>query len=244
MEQVSASVMNKLKNYVYAYSDPANPETPFYIGRGVGMRAFSHLKEDSASEKVNKIKEIFERKQTPVIEIIRHGMTIPEAKIAESVAIDLFGLDVLTNKQSGHSSKKLGRMSLGEICRLYGATPVSEDEINEKILLIRISRAYRPGMDARSLYEATRRAWDVSKDHAEQAEYAVSVFEGVILEVYKTVGWFPAGTIFSERDEPNPDRFEFVGDVAKEGIRKKLVGRSVAGFWSKGAQKPYRYVNC
>ncbi|QEY21607.1 hypothetical protein D0S48_13550 [Psychrobacillus sp. AK 1817] len=40
--QFSKEVINKLKYYVYIYSDPETEEI-FYVGKGIGNRVFSHL---------------------------------------------------------------------------------------------------------------------------------------------------------------------------------------------------------
>lgn len=240
---LSPLTWRRLKHYVYAYSDPETDKV-FYIGSGKGNRALHHLGESGESDKVLKINQIRAKRREPKIEIIRHGLTRNEAIIAESVAIDLFALGELTNKRLGHSAKKYGRMSLNQVRRLYEAAPIGESEIIDKVLLIRIAKEYRHGITARELYEATRRSWDVSKRRADQVEYAFSVFEGVILEVYKIAGWFTAGSIFSEKNELDDKRYEFVGGVADDLVRKKYVGRSVSDFWGKGARKPYRYVNC
>ena len=37
-------------------------------------------------------------------------------------------------------------------------------------------------------------------------------------------------------------RFEFVGQVADENIRKKYVAKSVISFYKKGEQNPIKYV--
>jgi hypothetical protein len=45
-------------------------------------------------------------------------------------------------------------------------------------------------------------------------------------------------------EEAIPNRWEFVGKVAEDRIRRKYVGKSVAHYWPKGAQNPVQYVNC
>ena len=50
-------VFQKLKYYVYLYSDPSTGRV-FYVGKGAGNRAFSHLDEESDSDKAEKIRQI------------------------------------------------------------------------------------------------------------------------------------------------------------------------------------------
>lgn len=66
----SHEICEKLKYYVYAYYDPADMSFPFYIGKGKGNRCFQHLLDKSDSRKVSKIREIYDRGQKPVIEIV------------------------------------------------------------------------------------------------------------------------------------------------------------------------------
>mgnify|MGYP000848093553 CR=1 FL=1 len=47
----SSPVIHELKYYVYIYSHPITDEI-FYVGKGKGNRAFSHLEDKSESEKV------------------------------------------------------------------------------------------------------------------------------------------------------------------------------------------------
>ena len=39
-------------------------------------------------------------------------------------------------------------------------------------------------------------------------------------------------------------RWEFIGVVADEKIRKRYHGKSVAAYFPKGNQNPVKYVNC
>jgi hypothetical protein len=55
--KITEEVSEILKSYVYIYIDPRNGE-PFYIGKGQGNRVFTHLDDQSESEKVVKIIEI------------------------------------------------------------------------------------------------------------------------------------------------------------------------------------------
>ena len=81
----------------------------------------------------------------------------------------------------------------------------------------------------------------------EEAEYAFSVFEGVVREVYTIAQWLPAGSTFNLRRDgrglKRPGRWEFVGIIAPERLRKRYVNRYVGHLYSQGAQNPITYVN-
>lgn len=67
----------------------------------------------------------------------------------------------------------------------------------------------------------------------------------MISDVCEIAGWYPEGSTFLERRNeapPNPDRWEFVGRVADDGVRRKYVNRKTEEF-KKGAQNPIQYVN-
>ena len=71
-----------------------------------------------------------------------------------------------------------------------------------------------------------------------------------MLEVYKIAGWFPAHTTYNSipvsediiMHDVEGKRFEFVGQVADDSIRKKYVGKSVTSFYKKGEQNPIKYI--
>jgi hypothetical protein len=70
----------------------------------------------------------------------------------------------------------------------------SSVQIDEPAMLFRISRTYRPGMSDAELYEATRGIWVVPGPRRDNAKYAMAVYQGVVREVYRIDGWYPAGT--------------------------------------------------
>ena len=127
-------------------------------------------------------------------------------------------------------------------------------EIDEKVLLIRISRAYYDEMSRYQLYEYTRGRWKIKLEHARQAEYALAIFKGEVKEVYRIVDWYESGEILSqiiddnnEYDKPKEHfdkRVEFVGRVAQLDIRRKYINKSVAHFFKKGEASPVKYINC
>lgn len=240
LQEFSPEVTKALGHYVYLYVDPTNSEV-FYVGKGSGNRAFSHLDADPDSDKGQRIEEIREAGQEPIVEILAHGFEDPDiARQVEAATIDLLGTGNLTNVVRGWNRGTQGRMTAEQVEAHYGAEPV---DIDHRVLLIRINRLFRYGLSPIDLYDATRGSWRVGEDR-EQVEYAFAVYEGVVQEVYRVEEWFPAGSTFSTRgDQTDPDRWEFVGHVAEDEVRNRYRYRSVRDIWEQGARNPIKYVN-
>lgn len=75
-------------------------------------------------------------------------------------------------------------------------------------------------------------------------DYAFSVFNGIIIEVYRIEKWLPAGSIprptLPDAEVPE-GRYEFVGEVAEEEIRDRYIGKSMANLYKKGEANPMKY---
>lgn len=119
-------------------------------------------------------------------------------------------------------------------------------DITEPALLIRISRAYDANMTEQELYDITRSSWKVNYDRVQNVEYAFSIYQGQILEVYKVAGWYAAGTTFAERNEDalSSGRFEFVGTIAEDDVRDKYINKSAKHLFKPGNASPAMYLNC
>ncbi len=89
--------------YVYVYIDPRNFEE-FYYGKGIGPRKDCHLKDDSDTDKVRRIREIKKAGLVPIIRVIASKLTEHEAFLIEKTLIWKLGKQ-LTNKSSGHFSE-------------------------------------------------------------------------------------------------------------------------------------------
>lgn len=229
--------------YVYLYIDPRSGK-PFYVGKGQGQRALSHLSAEGESRKVRILQELKQQGIMPQIDILAHALPNEETAFRiEAAIIDLFGLDHLSNAARGWRSIQLGRMPLKELVTYYAATPV---EIEDPALLIRINKMYRHGMSATELYEVTRGVWKLGERRV-RAKFAFAVFEGVVREVYEIHTWHPAGTEHyetrSKTDVTLAGRWEFLGQIASNEIRDKYVDRSVKKYLPAKAQNPVAYVN-
>jgi len=240
MNRVSHRVAEKLGFYVYLYVDPRDSQ-PFYVGKGKGNRMLTHLNDTEETEKVKRISDLRKLGLEPVIEILKYGLTEHEAFLVESAAIELIGIDRLTNRVKGHHAVR-GR--LRDIVNDLGAADI---EIVHPVVLINIRRLYHYGMSPMDLYDATRSAWKVGY-RKDKAKYAFSVYAGVVRAVYEIAAWVPGGSTMLTRkhsDNSKPrERFEFVGRLAPDPIQRKYLGKSVRRYFPAGSQNPIKYVNC
>lgn len=81
--------------YVYVYFDPYTKE-PFYVGKGTGNRAWVHIKSPSNPRDTNKLKKrkiekILKSGSTPIVKIIKDGLTEFEAYRDEASLIAHYG---------------------------------------------------------------------------------------------------------------------------------------------------------
>lgn len=113
-------------------------------------------------------------------------------------------------------------------------------EITEPSMLIRINELFRDDMSAEELYNATRSSWRVSLNRANNVEYALSVYKGIVREVYLITAWQEADPTAHEK---NNGRFEFIGNIAEDTIRNKYKLKSVKHYFKKGNMAPFMYIN-
>lgn len=236
--RITPEVANLLKSYVYVCIDPRNGE-PFYIGRGKGNRVFTHLSERFETDKVARIKEIQGSRSIPQIDILRYGLSDAEAQLVEASAIDLIGKNRLTNRVAGYHKSSFGRITSQRVISLLTAKKIN---VKHRAILITINKLYRSDMTTAELYETTRGIWRVGEKNRNKVEYALALYQGVVLEVYRIEKWYPAGTLpYHTRDTSHfkdSGRWEFSGSIATD-IRDEYVGFSVG----KAGQNPIRYVN-
>jgi hypothetical protein len=246
-KEFSKKTLENLGYYVYVYSDP-DTKAPFYIGKGKGNRCFDHLNDIHSSEKVAKIQEILNSGKEPIIEVLVHGVDEETALKVEAAAIDLIGIDNLTNVQKGHQSGVYGRIDVDDLNFRYDKENLTEEDITENVMMIRINKAYHYGMSAFEIYDNTRCCWKVNKEQADKVDYAFSIYDGMVIEVFKIVQWLPAHSTLKNVTtlEPRPDkdagRYEFVGNIAPNVIREKYVGKMVTDLFPQGNQNPIKYI--
>ncbi len=212
----STGMIEKIKYYIYCLVDPRD-ENIFYVGKGTGNRVFQHAKgteklefndKFEPSEKLELIKEIQQAGLDPKYYILRHNIQDEiQALEYEALAIDLLSIikssqKPLTNIQGDTYSEKRGLMSLSELYKQYDPQELKTDL---PIILININRGYdelkkaiRNGKIAESereqeIYQRTRKHWVVGKNR-NKVIYAVAVYRGWTIAVYKISKWLASPT--------------------------------------------------
>lgn len=241
-DDIPIEVAEQLGHYVYLYIDPRDASIQ-YIGKGVGSRAISHLSEESTSAKVLWINELKQQGLCPRIEILSYNLRdSDEALAVEAAAIDLIGVKNLKNVVRGHKATEFGRMNINEIRSRLAS---ENAEINDPVILVRINRTFKSGMNAADVYEITRGVWKMG-ERRNGAKYAMAVYRGIVRGVFKIEKWHPAGsTKYEWRKDVfnNPNRWEFSGKVAEQEILEKYIFTRVQSYLGK-SQNSIIYVNC
>lgn len=232
-------VVAALQTYVYRLIDPRNGET-FYVGKGRGNRLFAHIRAevglegDELDNKLKRIREIHLAGLHVGHVVHRHGMDPLTALEVEAALIDAY--PGLTNVAGGTGSGETGAMHASEILRHYSAEPAT---FEHKALLINVNRTSAET----SLYEATRFAWRLSRDRAEEAELVLPTVQGLIVGAFIPQEWRAATAENFPGRENIPGRIGFVGTEAPAEVRELYVGKRVPDEYRKrGAANPVRYT--
>ncbi len=232
MNNFSKKAGTKLKNYVYALVDPHTEEI-FYVGKGsTPGRPFSHLERkdiDTDKDLQNRISSIRSQGFEPVVDIIRYGLDKDVAHEVESAVIDAVGLKNLTNSIRGHQVER-GRVHADTLDQQLSGEPLYVEDINISAILFYSHKAQQKY----ALYDATRQFWNLNKNRIRRKEdgvlryqYAFAMQGSVVLDVYKILEWYPAGTTVSSRKfvGDGKERWEFIGAPAEKTLLKAYQNR-------------------
>ncbi|MBO7203868.1 MAG: endonuclease [Bacteroidales bacterium] len=253
--QFSQKAQEELKYYVYCLVDPRDRKI-FYIGKGVGNRVFAHAyaaleSENLITDKLDKIREIISSGYKVHHYIIRHKLTEEDALTVESVLIDFLTYQdfntesLLTNIVAGHHQWDEGIKTVEEINQLYDCQPLKLKE-GHQLLMVNLNRTYHvrtvDGMKVRpDLYDATRQSWHINKANADQIDYLLGVYKGVVRCVIKpTTEW-----LLVKRDE-NGKRMKtkryYIEGVTDDKEGNDLYLNKDTSAYPFGSGSPIRYV--
>lgn len=243
--------------YVYVLVDPID-NVPFYVGKGVGNRVFSHEKSvnkngaKADNSKDLKIHEIIHRTDSRYNHvdhyIVRYGLTSEHALLIESVLIDMFNAKMkidlnpsngLTNVNDGYYSEK-GCITAEALEKsISSAKAVFEKGV--KYLAINLNQSFENESDE-VIYGRVRSSWILNPARANQADYILATHAGVIIGVYKMNSncWMPV----PNQEKMKKKRYYFDRDESADlsHVKDKLIGARLADK-PKGAQNPVWYVS-
>lgn len=119
-------------------------------------------------------------------------------------------------------------------------------DIRHNLVIIKINKLYNPNMTSEELYEGTRGIWKRKIESVNNAEYALSVANGIVVEVYKIDGWYKAGTFPMKtrtiNEERCKERIEFVGSIASDEVKSYYLGLNVSHLFKYGEANPVKYI--
>ena len=117
-------------------------------------------------------------------------------------------------------------------------------DITDNLVVIKINRSYHSSMSSEELYDYTRGIWRRKIESVIDADYALSVVFGIVIEVYEIDRWIPATqAAFKTRTcepERSAKRIAFEGRIADDSIRSKYIGKSVANLYEFGEANPVK----
>lgn len=253
MEGFSQLTQETLGYYVYLLINPLDNKI-FYVGKGKDNRVFYHAKAALLvwleNDKLNLIKDIIDKGQRVKYYILRHGMTEKEAYLVESAFIDFLTFKDfsfvanITNIVAGHNQWDKGLKTVDEIELLYNCLPLDIENKPHKLLSININGTYHSSAD---IYEITRKSWVLNPNRANQAEYVVAEYRGIIRAIFKIdeKGWQRVESVENAEyiKGKSKARYYFEGkevidtEIQKMYLHKKLPKKE------KGQANPIWYLD-
>jgi hypothetical protein len=111
-----------------------------------------------------------------------------------------------------------------------------EIQFDEQILMVNISRSYKPEASQNEIYEAAKEKWVLSPDKLKDIHYVVAEAQGMVQEVFEVDDWYPV-------EFEGKTRYGFNGRVASDDIRDKYIHQSVRHLRKPGDVSPVHYYN-
>ena len=120
------------------------------------------------------------------------------------------------------------------------------EDITDDIIIIKLNRSYRFGMSSKELYDITRGCWKRRIESVERAEFALAVYKGEVIEVYRISAWYSALEEIRDTVPFNPEidlgRIIFKGEVAEEKVREKYIGKNISKLFKRGEASPVKTI--
>ena len=76
--------------------------------------------------------------------------------------------------------------------KMTGVKDLAREDIVNDLVVIKINKTYRENMSAEELYDYTRGIWRRRIKSVSAADFALSVVNGIVIEVYEIDTWIPA----------------------------------------------------
>ncbi len=237
---------SELGKYVYALIDPRDSKI-FYVGQGTSNRVFDHFNDADklnpqkidlrkASKKLLRILDIWENDLDVDWIIIAYGLdkSVEDLDLASRLESGVY--HCLEQSINGHllndNTPPKSSLLLPEDVEALGAEYVNPEEEIHNVFIFPIHAALIAGA---SPYDATRRAWLISKEFQNLGtSYAVGLKNSISKGSYKVNKWIDS--------ELSPGRFEFLAPGhPNPPTLDSLLNKNwtnvlsvVKGYWQRG----------
>ena len=151
---------------------------------------------------------------------------------------------ILTNLVSGHHQWDEGIKTREEIAQLYNCAKLVP---MHKLLLVSLNKTYiqknAQGVYVRAnLYECTRKYWNLNPDRANQVEYVLGIYRGIVRAVIKPTSLWK---LASYDDNGNPftsKRYQIEGNINDEYGNNLYLNKDVTDY-PFGSGGSIRYIS-
>ena len=120
------------------------------------------------------------------------------------------------------------------------------EDITDNVVIIKVNKSYHDDMSPLELYDITRGCWKRKIESVKEADFALSVSDSIVREVYRIDNWKPSIEVIRETVPNNPEteheRITFSGEVAAEDVRNKYLGKNVKNLYKWGEADPVKMI--
>ncbi len=236
-------VAAKLDVYVYLLVD-ARTGRPFHVGRGRGDRCFRHVEAarppttagsdgspPTGFPALDRIREAESDGRPVRIEVLRHGLTSPEADLVVAAVDDVLALGLDTRLGSQRTAAVELGASLAKRAKI---------KRGHQAVLLRVGAH---GTD--TAYAGARHGWRIGRRWVDTTsvrspKWALVVAGDLVDSVYRIDGWEPTPAAGAPG---GVERWSFAGERDAD-LEARYAGRSVAAYLGAGTPSQVTYVWC